>query len=288
MERQYTIGFANVTEKLSFAVEVRKSVEAAAAKYGNIHLIVRNNEMDNTKAQANIEEFAQMSVDLGIISHIDERVGPSLAAALRSKMIPVMSVEVPIPLTTFFGINNKRAGQLAGELLGDWINTHWQGHVDKILVMVDYRYTGAIKMRMEMAVKGLLARIPLGEDDIFYLHSGNIRETAHQNALPVLTRWGTDTRIGVLGMNDDTALGAIDAAQALGSVDHLVAVGQGATLCFDEFRKPGSRLIGSTAYHPENYGEPILDLALRILRGEHVPRDNFIEPTTVTPENTGF
>ena len=52
----------------------------------------------------------------------------------------------------------------------------------------------------------------------------------------------------------------------------MVVVGQGAERrAREEMRHPGSPLIGSTAYTPEKYGEMLIALALKILRGEPVP-----------------
>jgi ribose transport system substrate-binding protein len=45
----------------------------------------------------------------------------------------------------------------------------------------------------------------------------------------------------------------------------------------EELRHPGSRIIGSTAYEPERYGEKLIPLALKIMRGEPVPPAMYIE-----------
>jgi ribose transport system substrate-binding protein len=55
-------------------------------------------------------------------------------------------------------------------------------------------------------------------------------------------------------------------------------VGQGADRRVNkELENPGSRIIGSTAYMPERYGEQVIPLALKILRGEPVPPAVYIE-----------
>jgi ribose transport system substrate-binding protein len=51
-------------------------------------------------------------------------------------------------------------------------------------------------------------------------------------------------------------------------------------------KKNGSRIIGSTAYWPEQYGEKIIPLALKILRGEPVPPAVYMEHTFVSAEKT--
>jgi ribose transport system substrate-binding protein len=39
----------------------------------------------------------------------------------------------------------------------------------------------------------------------------------------------------------------------------------------DEIRRPHSRIVGSTAFMPERYGEKLTEIAVRILQGELVP-----------------
>lgn len=281
----YTIGFTNLTEKLSFAVSVRKSLELAASRYPNLNLVVRNNEQDNERALANAQELANMPVDIALIYHIDERAGLDIIQILQRNRIPVISIEVAIPLTIFFGIDNREAGLQSGEALGKWIQANWDGHVDKILILGDYRLTGMVRQRLDYAAQKMLEI--LGKQvEPFPIHSGNIRETATQNVLPILTNWGKDVRIAIIGQNDDTTLGAIDAARSLGIEENVVGVGYGATeLALDELRSPDSRLVASVDMHPEEYGTPLLELALRMLNGEKVPRENLIQPACLTSDD---
>lgn len=78
-------------------------------------------------------------------------------------------------------------------------------------------------------------------------------------------------RIAVVSFNDEAAFGALQAARRANREADIVIVGQGADrLVHAEIRDPASRLIGSTAYMPERYGEKLLELALKILNGESV------------------
>jgi ribose transport system substrate-binding protein len=85
-------------------------------------------------------------------------------------------------------------------------------------------------------------------------------------------------KIAVICFNDDAALGALKAAQKLHREQDVVIVGQGADRRVrNEMRHPGCRIIGSTAYEPEKYGEKLIPLALKILRGEPVPPAVYID-----------
>jgi ribose transport system substrate-binding protein len=78
--------------------------------------------------------------------------------------------------------------------------------------------------------------------------------------------------IAIISFNDEAAFGALQAARKAKREPDVVIVGQGADrLVRKEIRDPQSRLIGSTAYMPERYGEKLMELALKLLRGESVP-----------------
>ena len=53
----------------------------------------------------------------------------------------------------------------------------------------------------------------------------------------------------------------------------------------EELRKGNSRIVGSTSFHPELYGEKLIDLALNILKGEPVPPAVYMEYTFINAAN---
>ena len=63
-------------------------------------------------------------------------------------------------------------------------------------------------------------------------------------------------------------------------------VGQGADrVVRNEIRRAGSRIVGSTAYMPERYGEQLMEIVLKILRGEPSPPAVYIEHVFIDSEN---
>ena len=51
---------------------------------------------------------------------IDEQAGSRIMDYFRQAGIPVIAVDIPMVGATFFGVDNYRAGYLAGVALGDW------------------------------------------------------------------------------------------------------------------------------------------------------------------------
>ena len=61
------------------------------------------------------------------------------------------------------------------------------------------------------------------------------------------------------------------AARKLHRENDVIIVGQGADRRVrEELKKPEARIIGSTVFSPEKYGESVIPLALRILRGDRL------------------
>lgn len=282
---QYKVGFTTLAESQPFSVIVREGIQAAAAQHPEIELIIRDNDMDNERALANAQEFANIPVDLAIIYHVDERFNPQINRVLMQHQIPVIAIDIPIPLTIYFGANNKQAGILAGEELGKWIKANWDGHIDKIIVPTDSRVLEVVRQRLDFALKGLADYTDYNSDHVFFLDGANNRQVCAERSRAVLENWADFHHIAVVGLNDDLALGVLDAAKALGREHDMIAVGQGATLLGEAFSQPDGRFLGSVAYFPDNYGKHLIDLSLRILRGERVPRENFIEHVCITRDN---
>lgn len=284
-QQNYTIGFANVNERVRFAIAVREGLETAAAEHPNLTLVVRNNDENTERALAHVREFAAIPVDLAIVYHVDERAGPDLRGILAQQGIPVISVSFRIPLTVYFAVDFKKAGLLAGEALGRWVQANWGGQVDKVLVMADHRIVTGIRQTLEQGLNGLSALAPVDRGHVFYVDGETDRQVSARRAAEVLTRWTEYQHIAAICINDESALGVLDAARALGRESHVAVIGQNASLAFEELKNPDTRLIASVAYHPEQYGSHLIDLALRMLNGERVPNENYLEPVCITADS---
>ena len=138
-DRRYRIGFANLTERMPFALQVRLGLEQAASAQKNIELLIRDNDLDRRRALENVDWFIAQDVDLVIEFQIDAEAGNIIMDRFRQAEIPVIAVDIPLPGAIFFGADNYRAGYLAGEGLGRWIRAHWGGSFDLVLGLVDAR-----------------------------------------------------------------------------------------------------------------------------------------------------
>lgn len=281
------IGFANLSEQIPFAVDVRRGLERAAQADGEMDLVLADNRLDGKVALAVAEWLIAQKVDLAIEYQIDQKVGDLLMARFREAHIPVIAVDIPMVGATFFGVDNYRAGHMAGVALGRWLCEHWEGRFDRLVVLEEQRAGALPGARIHGQLEGLQSVVGvIPEERIIYLDSGNTTEVSAAHMEEALLALPNVHRIAVISFNDDAALGAIQAARKLGRDDEIIVVGQGADRrAREEIRRRDSRLVGSTAYMPEKYGEKLIQLARRILAGEAVPPAVYMEHVFITADN---
>jgi ribose transport system substrate-binding protein len=288
----YRIGFANLSEAESqFAVDVRRGLERAAQNAHTIDLLVYDNQLDPEQALRVADQLIEAGIDLAIEYQIDYKTGSILMEKFKRHNIPVIAVDIPIVGATFFGVDNYRSGHMAGVALGEWIDKHWDGVVERLLVLTEPRAGSLPETRIHGQLAGLQEVVgPLDEDQIVYLDSGNTSAVSETQVASMLDQLGASiSRIGILSFNDDAALGALQAARRLGREEHIAIVGQGADrFVRNEIRRTNSRIIGSTTFFPEGYGEKLLSLALKILRGEPVPPAHYMEHVFINHRNINF
>jgi ribose transport system substrate-binding protein len=270
---QFTIGFANESEDLPFAVDVRRSLERSAADLGRINLVVADNRLSGQEALRVADRLIQRNIDLVIEYQIDYKAGNLIMNKFQQADIPVIAVDIPMVGATFFGVDNYRAGHMAGVALGEWVKRMWHGRIDHLLVLEEPRAGSLPEARIQGQLDGLQEAVgKLPSESIHYIDCGNTSAISERGVAEILNRMPDTHHMAIISFNDEAALGALQAARHSEREPDVVIVGQGADrLIRGEIRDTKSRLIGSTAYMPERYGEKLMELALKILRGESVP-----------------
>jgi ribose transport system substrate-binding protein len=282
----YKIGFANLSEDIIFAVDVRRGLERTLDST-HIDLIAVDNQMDADVALKNADDLIAKGIDLMVEYQIDARVGSLLLRKFQQANIPVIAVDIPVVGATYVGADNYRAGQLAGTALGEWIEQHWHGHADGLILLEEPRAGSLPALRIQGQIDGLFKVIgSLPDSAVLHLNSGNTSEVSETEILAALHKLPNKHRLAVACFNDEAALGALSAARQLGRERDVAIVGQGADRRIrEEIRRPGSRIVGSTAFMPEKYGEKLLEVALKLLRGEPVPPAAYIEHKFINASN---
>jgi ABC-type sugar transport system substrate-binding protein len=284
---QQIIGFANLDDQNPFATAVQASLEDFVAAHPQLRLLVRSNNLNSERALANTHEFADLPVNLAILFHIDERIGPNLTLPLRQKRIPVVSLAIPIAFTTFMGVDEQGAGILVGDAVSQWAQAHWRGQVDRILVLTDSRLLQVNEQRLDYAIATIQEHLETDMNRVLHLDSGQERGLIFERALPVLERWRAEhvQRIALICLNDHVALSAVDVVREAGMEDRvIIASYDGTDAIRAEMCRPGSRVIASVDFDPQQFAVRVGQLCLDILAGQPVPRQNVSEARILTPE----
>lgn len=285
--KHYRIGFANLSESLAFSVDVRRGLERAAKATDKLDIVYVDNNLDGQTAIQVADELIDQGIDLVIEYQIDELAGNVIMNKFNQQGIPVIAVDIPMVGATYFGVDNFTAGDMAGQGLGRWIADHWNGEVDYVVVLEEKRAGPLPGARIQGQMHGLTSIIgEIPSDRFIHLDSGNSSETSYNNTCPILKDMPQGVKIGFICFNDDAAIGALYAARELGMEDCIAIVGQGADRQIrKEIRNSVSAVIGSTAFMPEQYGEGLIELALKLLDGVPLPPAVYMAHEFINQDN---
>jgi ribose transport system substrate-binding protein len=299
-ERRFTIGFANLTddpgariEGLGFTGEDVRSSFVFGARGLPIDLVLYDNARDRAKSIANAEDAVRRKVDLYIQYCDDPAANEEVARRLTAARIPVLAVNDPVGNNApLYAADNREAGRLAGDALGRFAQTTWRGRLLAAAIL------GAVKDPSK-AIQARIAGITQGLHKILpdvvpaQLDSGgNFLDAQAQLRRFLAKESGAMALVATL--DDMTALAAKLAAETAGRVPDTVIVSQGCDpsvhggTSANKVIDPNNRnsiVLGSVAYFLDRYGSDILPLALKMLRGEHVPPRSFTGHVLVTAKN---
>jgi len=264
-------GFAGQSGELPFSQAVTASLKAAAASSG-VELLILDNCYDPAVALHNAERFIREQVDLVIECQIDQGVAPIIGDKIAAAGIPLISVEIPHPHSIFFGVDNYRSGFSAGEFLGKHAKKKWQGNVQWVLgldiqeagSLVQGRITGAFA-----AIRDILPQIP--SESFVRMDARGLKERAEKLTAGFLRKHSKSRGILIAAADDTTALGALKAVRQMKREGHVAIAGQDAIPeALEEINKARSAFIATVSHEVHTYGPRLIQLALAMVRGQHV------------------
>ncbi len=279
------IGYAAQTDEFAFSRAVTEGI-IASAKKADIDLFVLNNEYSPIVALQNAEMFIREDVHLIMEFQTDSSIASLLSAKLLKKHVPLIAIEIPHPNATYFGLNNSQAGLTAGRYLARWAESHWNGRVDEV-ILLGLPMAGSLPgSRLTGALLGMREIMPSLEDSQVRVLSGNGRFQTSYEVVKQYLKKSTHKHILVSGINDPSALGALQAFKDAGRQNHCAIMGQNASSdAVLEMSCPDTRLVGSVGCFPEKYGEQLIAIALQLLDHKPVPPAIFVKHHLITPDN---
>jgi ribose transport system substrate-binding protein len=282
--RPIHLGYAAQGSDLLFSREITMSLARAADKE-KIALLSLSNEFSPKAALRNADKLIRARVDLAIEHQTFEEVAPLIAEKFREAKIPLIAIGFPHPGAIYYGANNYEAGLMAGRALGRWAKQRWDGTVSEVIVLGRSMGGTVPQLRVQGMERGI--HEIMGEQNTRMVH---LRGDGHfDGAMRVMRRhlrFSEPGNILVAAINDPSALGALRAFEEAGMIQSCAIVGHGgSTDARTELRRPGTRLVGSVAYFPENYGADLISLATGILGHKPTPNTVFIAHRLLTSAN---
>jgi ribose transport system substrate-binding protein len=275
LRRRLKFGFANLSKQILLAVEIQRSLEKATAAAG-IDLLVWDNDRNADTAIQNAEEMAEQKVDLAIEFQLFEQVAPVISDILARARIPLISLVNPHHGTVYFGVNNYRAGFSAGVALAEHAIRHWRSEVGALLLLESPRAGRTVQSRLVGALRGLQERLgPLPEKAVHHLDGGGDKATSKAVVTNFLK--SRPKRVLIVGINDESAIGAVQAAELTKAGTEVAIVGHGgSTEIMKSIVDPKSPCIGTISFHAELYGTDLLHFALPLAQGRSAPAAHYV------------
>lgn len=285
LRKKHVIGYAMNGRDGGFTRVVTEGLQMAAEAAG-FELLLLDNRNDARKTLRNADWLLRQNVELAIEFQGDDSISHVLSAKFLEGGIPFIAVDVPHPGATYYGADNYQAGLLAGRHIAKWARAHWQGEVDQI-VLIDYPRAGLLPhARLTGILTELRAALPAASLRSVVFLDGNGEFGTAMEAVRRHLRQLHSQRVLVGAVNDPCALAALRAFEESGRGSSCAVMGQNAEPdARAELRRPNTRLIGSVAYFPENYGEGIVRLASQILDRGNAPPAVFVKHQLITADN---
>ena len=293
--RKLLLGYCAPLTGNSFRTDLAAGLRHAASDAGAQLLVIDNSADDADSCLRNAQLLVDARPDLAIIFEPLAQIAYIVADQFFRAGIPLISVEIPVQGAIYFGANNYQAGKLAGQVLAKFVAENWRGRFDRI-VLVESSWAGSNgQPRLSGVLYSLRERLgTVLESQVIHLDGRSQVDASREVVSQLLSELRKGTRLLISGFNDQSALGALQAARNSAREKDVAIVGQNASdEARDEIRNPTSRLIASIAYFPEPTAKASSasqnpSSAARPSRQPSTPSTSFWTATTSTPSTADF
>ena len=257
-----TIGVTLLTRAHLFYRDLEEGLrnEAARQRYT---LIITAAEFDLGKQTGQIEDFIARKVDAIVVSPVDSRgIGAGIRKA-NAAGIPVFTADIAAQegtVVSHIASDNNAGGRLAGEYLVRVLKGRG------IVAIINQPALTSVLDRVA-GFREALAKHP-GMTIVADVNGQGVRDKAMQAASDVLQ--AHPDLDGVFGINDDSALGALDAAQQFNRLS-VVIVGYDATPPAADAIRKGTPLKADVIQYPGRIGETTIRKISDYFAGRPVP-----------------
>ncbi len=258
-----TNGVTLLTRAHVFYKDLEEGLRSEAAKDG-YDLIVTAGEFDLGKQSSQIEDFIARKVDAIIVCPVDSRgIGPAIRKA-NDASIPVFTADIAAQegnVVCHVASDNVAGGRLAGEYLAKVL--HGKG---KVAIIGQPTVTSVLD-RVQ-GFKEAVAKYP-DMKIVAEVNGEGVRDKAMQAAADVLQ--AHPDLDGIFGINDDSALGTLDAVQQFKRTAISIIGYDAIPPAADAIRK-GTALKADVVQYPRKIGEATVTAIKQYFSGAAVPK----------------
>lgn len=268
-EKKIRIAFANVTDESSFGAIVLRGVQAAAKQRPDIEMIYYDNKNDAARSVENARAAAVVKADVYISYNVTPATNPQIGRVLKDAGIPILSVQTRVPDTPIFAVHNALAGYEACRRLSQAARKRW-GAKPPVIFLLSFPEGGPLFLERTDACKRAMAE-ELPGTPIQEQSTKNDTGRARAVTTDFLTR-NPKQKVIIWAHVDSMAIAALTAARNSDREgDLLVSATGGDAAVLPEIRKVNGSYIGTFSFFPENWGQDILELAVKVARKQSVP-----------------
>lgn len=277
------IGYISLGDSLPFVRLVSDGIKAQAEIAG-AELVFCDSQVDAAKALDCVKNLKTQQVDGYINFQLFEDAAAEICAA--GPQVPVISVDIhqkPCELS-FMGANNTRAGEISGTAAGNFMKEKFDCEYDAVVTLE----TIAAGVVNDERIGGMIDGFQSVCGEITNLRKEDVGGTidlGREKFADILTALPGATKIIVMSLNDDMALGALAAAKSAGREGDIYIAAQGADPSAWCEIQNNPNWIGDAAYFPERYGEILIPNMIRAINGETIPELLYIPHELVDAAN---
>jgi ABC-type sugar transport system substrate-binding protein len=263
----FTVGFAVGGQPDADWQDLQGDVAATLAEQRGWKFVELSNDNSEATATKNADLFIQQGVDVVMMFNGQPSANPVIAKKYADADIPVITFDIAQEGWYFVGVDNAAAGTEGGTRLGELAKEKWDCDVDLVL-SAEGTAAGQINEwrtgNARDAIKTVCPDIP---DDAYvsFEGDGNLT-TSLSNAPGVLAAHPDAENILVVGLNDQSVVGALQAATQLGRDGNIMGWGQDGGLITGSNVDPN--LAGSVMYFLEGYPAFAFEIADQIAEGD--------------------
>ncbi len=287
-EKEFYIGYSNMFLTEDFFITVSKGLHKAA-EANNVKFEENIAQRDAVVMTQIIETYITKGVDMVIDFNVLPETGSAMAAKLKDKNIPMLSIDCLYEGAYFFGVNNYGAGEILGDAAVEQAKKKFGGEIDYIVSLYDSTSGDVIKSRCDGVVDKLVAAFGTPAENVVWLDS-----MADDIKTGTMTRDWLNShpdahKIVFVGQNDDRGFAINNVVETERRRDDCIIVSHNADPSSIEnlkaHRTGDTAWVCTASYNSHLYGDQVIDMALRILRGEKVEQAEYAMVTPVTIDN---